>query len=448
MNFGAGPLPAGDASDRRKRKWDVPETAQQRAQKGAAAIVQKINADLAAKRLSITKAAHHPAPVVENPTREIEINETESKIRSNLTKRTLHDEILRQTGCLVITRGRYRPPGVVSEERNLHLYLQASSKVVGVEHRRKAVEDGARYIESLMRKGGSSAGGSSAGSALPSYGAVPSQGGGYSQGIDVSSVPPPMHHLQQHQQGGVMSGLMFVEIPSPDPLFDLNMRLRGVGDANFAHVVRETGTNVRLRGAGTIEDPHLALHLFLECATMQGLESAHRLCENLVMTVREDYLRFDPLTALSNDTPTAKAPWASEYPTVSTPMQQQQTQGQAAWGHNQQLNGYNAPTTQMAHQYPTISTNHQMPHQYTSASPQLSLLSSLSSQSHSQQALHQAAASSNPYSHVYSSSAPQSSLPQRTLSAPPGQGPSAAADIVARASYKQRAMAWRGPQRS
>ena len=44
MNFGAGPLPAGDASDRRKRKWDVPETAQQRAQKGAAAIVQKINA--------------------------------------------------------------------------------------------------------------------------------------------------------------------------------------------------------------------------------------------------------------------------------------------------------------------------------------------------------------------------------------------------------------------
>lgn len=325
----------------------------------------------------------------------------------------------------------------------MHLYLQASSKVMGVEHRRKAVEDGARYIESLMRKGGSSAG-----SALPSYGAVPSQGGGYSQGTDVSSVPPPMHHLQQHQQGGVMSGLMFVEIPSPDPLFDLNMRLRGVGDANFAHVVRETGTNVRLRGAGTIEDPHLALHLFLECATMQGLESAHRLCENLVMTVREDYLRFDPLTALSNDKPTAIAPWQSDYSTVSTPMQQQ-PQGQAAWGHNQQLNGYSAATTQMTHQYPTISTNHQVPHQYTSASPQLSLLSTLSSQPHSQQVSHQAAAAlSNPYSHVYSSSAPQSSHPQRTLSSPPGQGPSAAADIVARASYKQRAMAWRGPQRS
>jgi len=404
-----------------------------RAQQGAAAIVQKINEDLAAKGI-LPKAAPRPAPVhvvvEENPTREIEINDTETKTRYNLTKRTLHDEILRQTGCLVITRGRYRPAGVLSEERNLHLFLQASSNMVGLEHKRQAVEDGTQYIESLMRKGGV------AGSSLPSYGAMPPQGGG------CSSVAPHM------QQGGVMSGFVFVEIPSPDPSFDLYTRLRGVGDANFAHVVRETGTNVRLRGAGTIEDPHLALHLFLECATMQGLESAHRLCENLVMTVREDYLRFDPLTALSNDTPTAKAPWASEYPTVSTPMQQQQTQGQAAWGHNQQLNGYNAPTTQMAHQYPTISTNHQMPHQYTSASPQLSLLSSLSSQSHSQQALHQAAASSNPYSHVYSSSAPQSSLPQRTLSAPPGQGPSAAADIVARASYKQRAMAWRGPQRS
>jgi hypothetical protein len=63
--------------------------------------------DLAAKGI-LPKAAPRPAPVhvvvEENPTREIEINDTETKTRYNLTKRTLHDEILRQTGCLVITR--------------------------------------------------------------------------------------------------------------------------------------------------------------------------------------------------------------------------------------------------------------------------------------------------------------------------------------------------------
>ena len=57
---------------------------------------------------------------------DIDINQSSNK--AALTKRETQDEIRRTTGVTILVRGRFKPPGDTSEERPLHLHLEASSQ--------------------------------------------------------------------------------------------------------------------------------------------------------------------------------------------------------------------------------------------------------------------------------------------------------------------------------
>lgn len=48
--------------------------------------------------------------------REVVINDAPSQTRYNLTKRPVQDDIARRTNTLIVTRGRYYPPGVPQDE--------------------------------------------------------------------------------------------------------------------------------------------------------------------------------------------------------------------------------------------------------------------------------------------------------------------------------------------
>ena len=58
----------------------------------------------------------------------LDIDINQSSNRAALTKRETQEEIRRTTGVALLVRGRYKPPGDYSDERALHLHLEASSQ--------------------------------------------------------------------------------------------------------------------------------------------------------------------------------------------------------------------------------------------------------------------------------------------------------------------------------
>lgn len=285
------PAPAAEG---RKRKWDVPgpqapgsgsvpvdAATIARAQQGAAAVLQKINQDMAAKGILPPSVKPAPPPVPQedpNPVQEIVINDAESNIRIQLTKRSTQDEILRKFGCVAITRGRYRPPNMPdSEEKPLHLAIQAAQNITDLDSKKKAIAEAAEYVQSKIRAANLRQNQPYSGS----YNAVPAPG-----------------QTQQPAHTGTLS--VYVGFTA-DATFDIPGRLRGPNDSYFAHIFSETGASAQLRGlgSGTAESPE-PLHVSLSCANPRGLEDARRLVENLVQTVKSDFMRSMPQTDYSN----------------------------------------------------------------------------------------------------------------------------------------------------
>lgn len=118
-------------------------------QQNAAAIVQKINQDLATKGLvSQTKIQD------EVIAREIVINDAEPNVRYKLTKRQTQEEIQVKTGAVVITRGRYRPPnGPVDHEKPLYLHISAGVHLKDTAERIRAVDQAAALVDEMLRLG-------------------------------------------------------------------------------------------------------------------------------------------------------------------------------------------------------------------------------------------------------------------------------------------------------
>jgi hypothetical protein len=59
-------------------------------------------------------------------TREVFINDAQTGVRIHLTKRGVQDEIQARTNTIIVTRGRYYPPGVAPDgkEKPLHLLVK------------------------------------------------------------------------------------------------------------------------------------------------------------------------------------------------------------------------------------------------------------------------------------------------------------------------------------
>ncbi len=71
------------------------------------------------------------------------INDAPTNLRVHLTKRNVQDDIQARTGTVIVTRGRYYPPGVTPDgkEKPLHLYVKPGAAATTVGPRWRAATD-------------------------------------------------------------------------------------------------------------------------------------------------------------------------------------------------------------------------------------------------------------------------------------------------------------------
>ncbi|KAK3287248.1 hypothetical protein CYMTET_5232 [Cymbomonas tetramitiformis] len=302
---------AGQGDTSRKRKWDV-SAAQgtcaaavnallaARAHQGVAAAVQRINKGIA------TKAALSPSVIPTrasvpkddiNPIEEVIINDAEPSVRIQLTKRSTQDDILRDFGCVAITRGRYRPRATLNpdnDEKPLYLAIQASSSITDLERKKRAVADAAEFVRNKILGANKSY--------ADNYSAVPAPGQ-----IPLSDM-------------GTLS--VYVGVAA-DSGFNTAGRLRGPNDSYFQHIMSKTGATAQLRGSGSGNaESSEPLHVFISCDNPTGLKDAKRLVEDLIQTVKSEYLQS--LSPGRNQTKQLAAG-----PTASSLLQHPMYQGEA-----------------------------------------------------------------------------------------------------------------------
>ncbi|TYH42739.1 hypothetical protein ES332_D11G082800v1 [Gossypium tomentosum] len=292
------PTVSNDASQtrqRKKRKWDQPAEAFVSAgiavpfsNMGTLAgmplpIVAPVPGTFLSNILAASGAAvtpvfqQHAAPVAsqQNQTkiqdelviaREIVINDAESSIRYNLTKRQTQEEIQRCSGAVVITRGKYHPPNAPADgEKPLYLHISAAAHLKETAERILAVDRAAAMVEELLKHGQSSQAGSS-----PFVEAV---------------------------MNGVKAFSTCVYLGfDADPSLNVAARIRGPNDQYINHIINETGATVMLRGCGSGnleslqgEEAQPPLHLFLSSNNPKSLDDAKRLAENLLDTISVEF---------------------------------------------------------------------------------------------------------------------------------------------------------------
>lgn len=81
--------------------------------------------------------------------------------------------------------------------------------------------------------------------------------------------------------------------------FDLRGQLIGAGGANLHYIRNETGAIATLRGRGSLFiDPAIGtespepMHLYIEHARFEGLQSAKQLAKNLIETMQQELAHF------------------------------------------------------------------------------------------------------------------------------------------------------------
>lgn len=119
----------------------------------------------------------------------------------------------------------------------------------------------------------------------------------------------------------------------PSAGMGVHARLTGAADANFTHVLTETGVRCTLRGLGTADAPNEPLQVVLEAPTPNALQAARALVENLVGIVVTDIVRTNPSAAAM--APPIGYPQSQSAPTGCYGMPQQpplHAMGRQQWG--------------------------------------------------------------------------------------------------------------------
>ncbi|XP_071722842.1 protein RIK-like [Rutidosis leptorrhynchoides] len=194
--------------------------------------------------------------------REIVINDAESSVRYKLTKRQTQEEIQKCTGAVVITRGKFHPPGAPPDgEKPLYLHISAGAHLKDTAERIIAVDRAAAMVEEMLKQG----------------------------------------HLSQPTLTTFSNGLkvfftcVYLGFDA-DPSLNIVARIRGPNDQYINHIMNETGASVLLRGwdSGNSESQqgegiHIPLHLFLSSNSSKSLEDAKRLAEHLLDTISIEF---------------------------------------------------------------------------------------------------------------------------------------------------------------
>ncbi|CAG8512473.1 13763_t:CDS:10 [Acaulospora morrowiae] len=185
------------------------------------------------------------------------------KNRYTLTKGATQQQIQKETGADVTTRGKYYPDKLLATEKDPPLYLHVTAST------KESLDAAIKKIGELMEQ---------------SFTPAPSS---------QTSRPTGSHAGgRQFVQDKVFVGI------EPDRTFNARAKIVGPQGAYVKHIQQETGAKVQLkgRGSGYVEPTSGAeafepLHIHITCWSQDGLDKAKKLCEDLINTVKTEWDR-------------------------------------------------------------------------------------------------------------------------------------------------------------
>ncbi|KAL0045591.1 hypothetical protein WJX82_010794 [Trebouxia sp. C0006] len=334
-----------------------------RAQQGAQAIVERINAELRAKgQMPPVRGQSRFHDDSKDISREVHINDAPPPIRYNLTKRSVQDDIQRRTNTIVVIKGRYQALGTPGDDPEGHLRLRIMPGNVGPDDmiKQRAVDAGALEVRRLLQGGSMSRNAPPVSSIpppdqMPGFGSV---GGQLLQAPDQMQQAMHTQHGQfAHQTGSAQQPpelaqtvALYVGVDAP-PHFNLHQRLTGPGDSYLQHISSTTGATVTLRGRGSggMYDSPDHLHFFVSATNSKSFEEAKGLCVNLIDTVRAEHSKmFPPQTPMVSQPPTQAQSHAPAH--LVNRQEGNQAPGGPAAGSYQQALPYSQPAHSQTYQ--------------------------------------------------------------------------------------------------
>lgn len=269
----------------------------------AALAAAKINANLRAKgKLSdetLLKPAIAPVPnantllniiqispatkVFDSYVAKIDINDLPMVARAHFLQASVHESVNNQTGAVISTKGQHLTADEKSHltgiEKQLHLVIQSPAKL--------KVDMALSKLREMISKHpvGTLAAGS--------LGAL---GGGQQAALVPMAIPVGQPTLPT---GNYLQEKVFVGLDHAPKDFDLKTKLIGQNYTNFNFVANSTGAKVILRGRGSgfIEptsrrEAFEAMYVFISHNTQAGVDSAKKLVQNLIDTVKNDLTTY------------------------------------------------------------------------------------------------------------------------------------------------------------
>jgi hypothetical protein len=203
-------------------------------------------AQIAASKITQLLAAKGVTPKKQIFTAEIEINHCRPDIRYYLTKGTTHEEIFKETGATISSKGRYKPPGDTSDERALYLLVSADKK--------EAVDKAEAKIREIMSRG-----------------------------------------IERPQ----ITAKVFVGLDNAESAFGLIPRLLGKQGANVKYIATESNVKITLKGPGTeyeTSGEDEPLHFYIVATAQKNLDTAKSLVENLINHTKQEYDKWKQTT--------------------------------------------------------------------------------------------------------------------------------------------------------
>ncbi|XP_008284864.1 UPF0469 protein KIAA0907-like [Stegastes partitus] len=277
----------------------------------AAAMAAKINAMLMAKGKLLTPPpllAKTP-PVVpvlaateEMVVTEVDINDVPLNCRDLLTKGKTQEEIRQISGAVVSTKGHYMTDtekGKGGGQRPLYLHVQAKTQ----EQVNKAVMKIKEIISEDVLRASAASGGTQV-PVMPPLTLYPQPPRpviptAVPRMPNANSLPGQGHRPAAPHSGSFVHTKIFVGLDQALPSFNVNEKVEGPGGSYLSHIQTETGARVFLRGKGSgyIEqaskrESFEPLYVYISHPNAAGLESAKKLTESLLETVRAEHARL------------------------------------------------------------------------------------------------------------------------------------------------------------
>ncbi|XP_071345115.1 KH homology domain-containing protein 4-like [Trachinotus anak] len=286
-----------------------PQTEEKSGVEMAAAMAAKINAMLMAKGKLLTPPpllAKTP-PSVPVPTTEemvvteVDINDVPLNCRDLLTKGKTQEEIRQFSGAVVSTKGHYMTESEKGKGGQRPLYLHVQGKTQ--EQVNKAVVRIKEIISEDVLRASAASGGQQVPVMppltlypQPPRPVVPSP---VPRMPNSNSVSGQGHRPAAPHSGSFVHTKIFVGVDQALPSFNVNEKVEGPGGSYLSHIQTETGARVFLRGKGSgyIEqaskrESFEPLYVYISHPNAAGLESAKKLTESLLETVRAEHARM------------------------------------------------------------------------------------------------------------------------------------------------------------